>query len=63
MGDVLITREEITGLMQDLLYTSSPPTGKTTFTSWATDHAATLGLHYASELRRRIHRDEAYRIT
>lgn len=63
MGDVLITRDEITGLMQDLLYTSSPPIGKTSLTDWASEHAATLGLHYASELRRRIHRDEAYQIT
>ncbi len=62
MGDVLITRDEITGLMQDLLYTSSPPTAKTSLSGWATDHASTLGLHYASELRRRIHRDEPYEI-
>jgi uncharacterized protein YbjT (DUF2867 family) len=63
MGDVVITHDEITGLMQDLLYTSSPPAGKTNLSGWAMDHATTLGLHYASELRRRIHRDEAYQIT
>ena len=60
MGDVLITRHEISGLMQNLLFTSSPPTGETSLTEWSKEHASTLGRHYASELRRRIHRDEAY---
>jgi NADH dehydrogenase len=60
MGDVLITRDEISGLMQDLLYTSSAPAGQTRLSEWSREHASTLGLHYASELRRRIHRDEAY---
>ena len=60
MGDVLITRDEITGLMQNLLYTGSPPAGDTLLTVWAREHAATLGLHYASELRRRLERDAAY---
>jgi uncharacterized protein YbjT (DUF2867 family) len=60
MGDVLITRNEIIGLMQDLLYTKSPPTGSTKLSEWASRHTATLGLHYASELRRRLKRNEAY---
>jgi hypothetical protein len=54
MGDVLVTRDEIEGLMQDLLFTNSPPAGKTALTTWAQEHAATLGLQYASELRRRL---------
>ena len=60
MGDVLITRDEIIGLMQDLLYTNSPPIGDTRLSDWAKAHAANLGLHYASELRRRLNRNEAY---
>jgi uncharacterized protein YbjT (DUF2867 family) len=60
MGDVLITRDEITGLMENLLYTSSPPTGSTKLSDWVREHAATLGSHYASELRRRLQRDAAY---
>lgn len=63
MGDVLITQDEITGLMQDLLYTNSPPTGTTRLSDWAKEHSATLGLHYASELRRRLHRDAAYELS
>jgi NADH dehydrogenase len=52
-GDVVITREEIEGLMQNLLCTKSPPAGATPLTIWARGHAATLGRHYASELARR----------
>lgn len=53
LGDVLITRDEIHGLMADLLHVNTPPTGTTRLTDWAREHADTLGLHYASELARR----------
>lgn len=53
VGDVFITREEIEGLMADLLYVDAPPTGATRLTDWARKHAATLGAAYASELGRR----------
>ena len=53
VGDVLITRDEIKGLMGNLLYVNSPPAGQTKLTDWARDHAATLGVRYASELARR----------
>jgi len=61
-GDVVITREEIKGLMQDLLCTKSPPAGSTRLTLWSREHAATLGQHYASELARRQNRQGAYTI-
>ncbi|MFZ0547202.1 MAG: NAD(P)H-binding protein [Candidatus Promineifilaceae bacterium] len=60
VGDVLITQDEVEGLMADLLYTPSPPTGETKLTDWATEHAAELGHKYASELARRRNRQEAY---
>jgi uncharacterized protein YbjT (DUF2867 family) len=53
VNDVTITRPEIEGLMADLLYVDSPPTGKTRLTDWAREHADTLGKHYANELARR----------
>jgi uncharacterized protein YbjT (DUF2867 family) len=53
MGDVLLTRDEIRGLMANLLYVDSPRTGATKLTEWAQEHADTLGLTYASELARR----------
>ena len=53
VGDVMITRPEIEGLMADLLYVDAPPAGSTRLTDWATAHADTLGREYASELARR----------
>lgn len=53
MHDVTVTREEIKGLMADLLYTESPPAGETRLTDWARENTHTLGIHYASELARR----------
>ena len=58
--DVFITREEIRGLMSELLYVNTPPTGKTPLTAWVKKNAATLGLRYASELDRRRNRQMAY---
>jgi len=58
--DVVITRDEIEGLMQGLLSTDSPPAGETKLTDWARQHADTLGRHYASELARRRNRQLAY---
>jgi uncharacterized protein YbjT (DUF2867 family) len=51
--DVVITRDEIGGLMNNLLYVDSPPTGTTILTAWAKENADQLGRHYASELGRR----------
>jgi NADH dehydrogenase len=53
VGDVLITREEIEGLMADLLYVDAPPTGSTRLSDWAHQNAGVLGVRYASELARR----------
>ncbi|MHB9024353.1 MAG: SDR family oxidoreductase [Armatimonadota bacterium] len=60
MGDVILTREEIGGLMAGLLCTDSPPAGTTRLTEWARRHAETLGRQYASELARRRNRNAAY---
>ncbi len=53
VGDVVITRAEIAGLMAGLLCTNSKPTGETSLTEWASAHRDTLGVRYASELGRR----------
>ena len=60
VGDVFLTREEIAGLMRDLLYTESPPAGQTKLTDWARAHAGELGVRYASELARRRDRTRSY---
>lgn len=59
-GDVMITREEITGLMANLLYVESPPSGHTKLTDWAKERDSSLGLHYTSELARRSDRQKEY---
>jgi NADH dehydrogenase len=60
MCDTFITREEIHGLMNELLYVTTPPTGKTPLTIWMQKNGATLGLRYASELNRRRNRQTPY---
>ena len=60
MGDVVITRDEIAGLMQGLLATDSEPVGQTRLSDWAREHADTLGRRYATELGRRRNRRAAY---
>jgi NADH dehydrogenase len=60
--DQFITREEIKGLMADLLYVDSAPAGRTKLTDWARQHAETLGLHYSSELVRRRDRTIEYKV-
>lgn len=51
--DVTITYDEIQGLMADLLYTDSPPAGKTMLSVWLLENAASVGLRYRNELKRR----------
>jgi NADH dehydrogenase len=53
VGDVVITRDEIRGLMDGLLYVDAPPAGETRLTQWAAAHRHSLGIRYASELARR----------
>ena len=59
-GDVMLTWEEVQGLMANLLYTDSPPAGATKLTDWAKANAGVLGRRYASELARRKDRTRAY---
>ncbi len=61
MRDHIVTREEIEGLMADLLYVDAPPAGTTKLSEWASAHAATLGRHYANEMARRANRLRAYK--
>ena len=51
--DVVITRDEIRGLMDGLLCVGSEPSGTTSLTNWASEHGSELGVTYASELARR----------
>ncbi|MBP7688974.1 MAG: NAD(P)H-binding protein [Thermoflexales bacterium] len=50
--DVVLTQEEVDGLMSNLLVVDGPPTGRTRLSDWLREHAATVGKQYASELAR-----------
>jgi NADH dehydrogenase len=52
VGDVILTREEIEGLMADLLVSKQPASGQTHFSTWLANNAKVLGTRYASELQR-----------
>ncbi|MGA2256935.1 MAG: hypothetical protein ABSG53_19965, partial [Thermoguttaceae bacterium] len=61
VGDVVITKEEIEGLMANLLHVDASPAGQTALTDWIRSHAENLGRSYTSELARRGDRVSAYR--
>jgi NADH dehydrogenase len=61
VGDVVITREEIRGLMEGRLYADAPPLGQTKLTDWMERHRETLGRHYTSEMARRVERSSEYK--
>jgi uncharacterized protein YbjT (DUF2867 family) len=50
VGDVLITRDEIAGLMAGLLVSQQPPSGTTRLEDWLRKHKGSVGKIYASEL-------------
>ncbi len=58
--DVVITRQEIRGLMEGRLYVEAPPLGATKLTEWVERHKDTLGRHYTSEIARRVDRFSEY---
>jgi NADH dehydrogenase len=51
--DVVITREEIRGLMAGLLATATPPTAPTRLSAWLADNTHWLGKMYQNERARR----------
>ena len=53
LSDVVLTRDEIGGLMASLLDVPGPATGPTRLSDWVRANAADLGRRYASELARR----------
>jgi NADH dehydrogenase len=57
----MITKDEVQGLMANLLYVDSSPAGTTKLTDWAKKHADTLGFKYTSELARRKDRVRGYK--
>jgi NADH dehydrogenase len=50
--DVLLTPEEVDGLMANLLVSKEPARGKMTFRDWLQQNKDTVGTKYASELKK-----------
>lgn len=61
VGDTIITKPEIEGLMANLLYVDGPSEGSTRLTEWVEANASSLGFNYTSEIERRKDRLSAYR--
>jgi uncharacterized protein YbjT (DUF2867 family) len=60
VGDVINTRDEVRGLMQERLYVDSPPLGTRKLSDWVRASRQEIGRRYASELRRRLDRLSGY---
>lgn len=52
VGDVVLTPEEVDGLMSNLLVSKDPALGRTAFKDWLDANKTTLGTTYASEIQR-----------
>ena len=52
MRDVVLTRDEVDGLMAGLLTSGEPPNGTTRLAQWLAENGDGLGRRYVSELRR-----------
>ncbi len=52
VNDVVLTPEEIRGLMSGLLVSREAPLGTIAFSRWLEEHRHSVGLAYANELRR-----------
>lgn len=52
VGDVILTPEEVDGLMANLLLSKQPALAKTAFKDWLEANKATVGQKYASEIKR-----------
>lgn len=53
--DVVLTKDELHGLMQNKLTSTQSPNGKTRFTEWLRENKETVGKRYTSELNRHFY--------
>jgi NADH dehydrogenase len=52
LRDVVLTREELLGLEQELLVSHAPPVGRSSVSEWLLAHGRDLGRRYANDLHR-----------
>jgi NADH dehydrogenase len=60
LRDIVVTKDEVKGLMENKLYVDAPPAGSTSLTAWVREHRDGIGRKYASELARRRDRVKPY---
>lgn len=53
LRDTVLTTDEVTALMRNLLVSHEPPRGRVLLSNWIADHADTLGAQYISDARAR----------
>ena len=54
--DVVITKDEMEGLMSNLLVSQNPPTGKTRLSEWLEQNGDRVGSKYIHDLKRHYRR-------
>ena len=54
--DVVLTKDEVDGLMAELLTSGLAPTGSASLRDWLTGNAGVLGQRYVSEMKRNFRR-------
>lgn len=52
LGDVLLTRNELRGLMEEMLTSEQAPNGTTRISDWLETNKSTVGSRYSSEIAR-----------
>jgi len=52
VNDVILTPEEVDGLMANLLVSKEPARAKTVFKDWLWENCESIGKKYASELKK-----------
>ena len=52
VGDVVLTQDEVDGLMEGLLVSSEPALGKTHLADWLQENQDRIGMRYASEMKK-----------
>ncbi|HEU0072923.1 MAG TPA: NAD(P)H-binding protein [Dehalococcoidia bacterium] len=58
VGEVILSRQELDGLMTELLVSHEPPRGHQSVTEWLNANAASVGSRYASEIERHVRRSK-----
>ena len=56
LRDVVLSRDEVDGLIAGLLASDAMPTGTNSLSNWLNDNVDSLGRRYVSELRRNYRR-------